>query len=74
MEKYIIPNGVSGIMADSLTFDGKIYAAPYSIIYNAIVYNKDVFDKYDLKGAGNIRKNLKCLPDAGRSWSCADGR
>ena len=48
-EKYIIPNGVSRDVADSLTFDGKIYAAPYSIIYNAIVYNKDVFDKYDLK-------------------------
>ncbi len=48
-EKYIIPNGVSRDVADSLTFDGKIYAAPYSIIYNAIVYNKDIFDKYDLK-------------------------
>lgn len=48
-EEYIIPNGVSKDVADSLTFDGKIYAAPYSIIYNAIVYNKDLFDKYDLK-------------------------
>ncbi|MCD7965033.1 MAG: extracellular solute-binding protein, partial [Clostridiaceae bacterium] len=31
-EEYIIPNGVSKDVADSLTFDGKIYAAPYSII------------------------------------------
>lgn len=48
-EEYIIPNGVPENVTDSLTFDGKIYAAPYSIIYSAIVYNKDIFDQYDLK-------------------------
>lgn len=48
-EEYIIPNGISRDVADSLTFDGKIYAAPYSIIYYSIIYNKDVFDKYNLK-------------------------
>lgn len=48
-EEYIIPNGVPKNVTDSLTFDGKIYAAPYSIIYSAIVYNKDIFDQYGLK-------------------------
>lgn len=48
-EEYIIPNGISKNVADSLTFDGKIYAAPYSIIYYAVVYNKDIFDQYNLK-------------------------
>ena len=47
--QYIIPNGVPENVTDSLTFNGKIYAAPYSIIYSALVYNKDVFDKYNLK-------------------------
>jgi len=47
--EYIIPNGVPENVADSLTFDGKIYAAPYSIIYQTIVYNKDVFDEYGLE-------------------------
>lgn len=47
-EEYIIPNGVPGNVTDSLTFDGKIYAAPYSIIYSTIVYNKDIFDQYGL--------------------------
>lgn len=48
-EEYIIPNGVPENVTDSLTFDGKIYAAPYSIIYSAIVYNKDIFDQYNLE-------------------------
>lgn len=48
-KEYIIPNGVPENVTDSLTFDGKIYAAPYSIIYSAIVYNKDIFDQYNLK-------------------------
>lgn len=48
-EDYIIPNGVPENVTDSLTFDGKIYAAPYSIIYSTIVYNKDIFDQYGLK-------------------------
>lgn len=48
-EEYIIPNGVPENVTDSLTFDGKIYAAPYSIIYSTIVYNKDIFDQYNLE-------------------------
>lgn len=48
-EEYIIPNGVPENVTDSLTFDGKIYAAPYSIIYSTIVYNKDIFDQYGLE-------------------------
>ena len=45
----LIPNGVSADVADSLTFDGKIYGVPYSIIYNTILYNKDIFNQYGLE-------------------------
>lgn len=48
-EEYVIPNGVSADVAESLTFDGKIYAVPYSIIYNTMIYNKDVFAQYELE-------------------------
>ena len=37
---YITPAGVSADIADAFTYDGKIYAAPYSILYNVILYNK----------------------------------
>ena len=48
-DEYVIPNGVSADVADSLTFDGKIYGVPYSIIYNTIIYNKDIFNQYGLE-------------------------
>lgn len=46
---YITPAGVSADIADAFTYDGKIYAAPYSILYNVILYNKEVFDKAGVK-------------------------
>ena len=47
-DEYVIPNGVSADIAESLTVDGKIYAVPYSILYNTMLYNKKVFDQYGL--------------------------
>lgn len=44
-ETYITPAGVSADVAEAFTYDGKIYAAPYSILYNVILYNKEVFEK-----------------------------
>ncbi len=41
--EYVVPNGIADSVKDSLTFDGKVYAVPYSIIYNMIIYNKNVF-------------------------------
>lgn len=45
----IFDAGVSQGVADAFTFDGKIYAAPWSVLYNTILYNKTVFDQYGLK-------------------------
>lgn len=47
--EYVTANGVSADIAESFTVDGKIYAVPYSIIYNTMMYNKDVFAKYNLE-------------------------
>lgn len=47
--EYVEKNGVSKDIAESFTVDGKIYAVPYSVIYNTIIYNKNVFEQYDLK-------------------------
>lgn len=44
-EKYYIPAGVSPDVADSLSYEGKIYAAPYGVLNNTIVYNKRAFEK-----------------------------
>lgn len=46
--EYVTANGVSADIAESLTVDGKIYAVPYSIIYNTMIYNKTIFDQYGL--------------------------
>ncbi|WP_099224399.1 ABC transporter substrate-binding protein [Listeria costaricensis] len=48
-EKYYIPSGVNPDIADSMTIDGKIYGAPMNVIYNGIIYNKEIFDKYGLE-------------------------
>lgn len=48
-DKYVIPNGVSEDIKEALTYNGKTYAVPYSIIYNEIIYNKTVFDQYGLE-------------------------
>lgn len=43
-EEHITPAGVSADIAEAFTYDGKIYASPYSILYNVILYNKEVFE------------------------------
>ena len=48
-DQYVVPNGVAASVKDSLSFDGKVYAVPYSLIYNMIIYNKDVFDQYKIE-------------------------
>jgi len=45
----IIPNGVSAGVADALKFDGKIYAAPFALLNNTIVYNKRIFNRLGLR-------------------------
>ncbi|MDE7186227.1 MAG: extracellular solute-binding protein [Lachnospiraceae bacterium] len=48
-ESSIFDAGVSQGIADAFTFDGKVYAAPWSVLYNVVLYNKTVFDQYGLK-------------------------
>lgn len=48
-DSSIYDAGVSQGIADAFTFDGKIYAAPWSVLYNVVFYNKTVFDQYGLK-------------------------
>ncbi|MEG0368983.1 MAG: extracellular solute-binding protein [Hungatella sp.] len=48
-ENYITPAGVSSDIADAFTYDGKIYATPYSILYNVVLYNKKVFNDVGVK-------------------------
>lgn len=48
-KQYYEKAGVNSSIADAFTFDGKVYAAPYSMLYNVIYYNKPLFDKYGLK-------------------------
>lgn len=50
-EKYYIPAGVSQDIADAFTIDGKIYAAPYSVLYNVTYYNKNAFAKAGIEKA-----------------------
>ena len=49
MDEYVVANGVADDIKESFTVDGKIYAVPYSIIYNTIIYNKNVFAQYNLE-------------------------
>lgn len=48
-DEYVVANGVADDIKESFTVDGKIYAVPYSIIYNTIMYNKNVFAQYNLE-------------------------
>lgn len=48
-DEYVVANGISDDVKESLSVDGRIYAVPYSIIYNTMIYNKSVFDKYNLE-------------------------
>ncbi|MDY4610331.1 MAG: extracellular solute-binding protein [Sphaerochaetaceae bacterium] len=42
-EDFLIPQGVAPALAKPFTFDGKIYAVPYSVPYTAVFYNKAAF-------------------------------
>lgn len=42
---YYVPSGVSADVAASLSYDGKAYAAPYTVLNNTVVYNKRAFAK-----------------------------
>ncbi len=44
-KNYYVPSGVSADVADSLSYDGKIYAAPYAVLNNTVIYNKRAFEK-----------------------------
>ncbi|MBC1994607.1 extracellular solute-binding protein [Listeria seeligeri] len=46
---YYEKEGVNPELADAFTIDGKVYAAPFSVLYNGVIYNKKVFDKYNLE-------------------------
>ncbi|AHI55022.1 ABC transporter substrate-binding protein [Listeria ivanovii] len=48
-KEYYEKEGVNPGLADAFTIDGKVYAAPFSVLYNGILYNKHLFDKYDLE-------------------------
>jgi multiple sugar transport system substrate-binding protein len=48
-DEVIVPNGVSKDLADAFTVDGKVYAVPYSVIYNTMVYNMDIFKQFNLE-------------------------
>jgi multiple sugar transport system substrate-binding protein len=41
----LIPAGVNPDIANSLKVNGKIYAAPFNVLYNTVIYNKRVFAK-----------------------------
>lgn len=40
--------GISDSLKDALTVDGKIYGAPLYVIYNGVVYNKNIFEELGL--------------------------
>ncbi|WFR57901.1 extracellular solute-binding protein [Anaerocolumna sp. AGMB13025] len=40
-----IADGVSADIKEAFTINGKVYAAPYSVLYNTCIYNKKVFEK-----------------------------
>lgn len=41
--------GISDNLKDALTVDGKIYGAPLYVIYNGVIYNKNLFEELGLK-------------------------
>ena len=66
--EYFIPAGVPENVAGSLSFDGKYYASPYSIIYNSMLYNKATFEKYGVEEPATYDEFLdvcKTLKDNG---------
>ena len=57
-EDYLLNTGLSQSVADAFTVDGKIYAAPYAVCYTNLLYNKDVFEKYNLQEPTNFDEFL----------------
>lgn len=50
-EEYFIPAGVPESVAESFTYDGKIYAAPYDSYYHTVFYNVENFKKAGIEKA-----------------------
>ena len=48
-DEYVIPNGVSPDLKEALAIDGRIYAVPYSVLYNTIIYNVSLFEQYNIQ-------------------------
>lgn len=46
---YIPVEGINPDLAEAFTIDGKIYAAPMSVSYWNVFYNKKLFDQYGLE-------------------------
>ncbi|MBB6479754.1 ABC transporter substrate-binding protein [Spirochaeta isovalerica] len=44
IDEYISPAA-----RENLQIDGKDYGLPYSALFQGVLYNRDIFDKYDLK-------------------------
>ena len=44
-----IENGVAADIKEAFTIDGKAYAAPYSILYNTVIFNKEVFEEAGIR-------------------------
>jgi multiple sugar transport system substrate-binding protein len=47
-KNYLVPAGVSADIGEAFRVNGKIYAAPYSVLYNETYYNKTAFAKAGL--------------------------
>lgn len=43
-ENYYVDLGVSPDVADSLSYEGRVYAAPYAVLNNSVIYNKRAFE------------------------------
>jgi len=55
---YLVPQGVSPDVAESLTFEGKIYAAPWAIVNDTIGYNKKIFNRLGLSEPTTFKEFL----------------
>ncbi len=42
-DKYLIPQGVSPDLKEALSYEGRAYGTPYSVLYNVVFYNKKAF-------------------------------
>jgi multiple sugar transport system substrate-binding protein len=48
-KSHFVPAGVSADVAAALSFNGKVYAAPWALLNNTIVYNKKIFTRLGIK-------------------------